>query len=128
MILAILRITGIAATAVCDEIDKAFNLDHEVRLALQALRKGVESLKSDTTVYKVLLSAMEKVTNLDESSPYTRFAQLYVMWLHSSSHVHRANNLQYHRLGGKEAMENLERALQATQSLLENKPPDQPHP
>jgi len=33
MILAILRVIGIAATAVCDEIDKALNLDHEVRPA-----------------------------------------------------------------------------------------------
>jgi len=112
---------------VCDEIDKVFNLDLEVRQPLKALHKGVESLKSDTTLYKVLLSAMEKVTDLDESSPHTRFAQLYVMWLHSSSHAHRANNLQSHRLGAMEAMENLVRALQATRSPLENKPSDPTH-
>jgi len=31
MILAVLHVIDIAATAVCDKIDKAFNLDHEVR-------------------------------------------------------------------------------------------------
>jgi len=46
------------------------------------------------------------------------------MGLHSSSHAHRTNYLQYHRLGRKGAMENLEGALQATRSLLKNKPPD----
>jgi hypothetical protein len=41
------------------------------------------------------------------------------MGLRSSPYVHRANNLQYRRQGGKEAMESLERALKATRLLLE---------
>ena len=79
MILALLRLVGTAATVVCDEVDKALDLDHEVRQALKDLRKRVESLKSVTMVYKVLLSAMEKDTDLNGRSPYTRFIQRYVM-------------------------------------------------
>jgi len=59
-------------------VDRAFNLDHQVRQALRELRKGVESLKSDATVYKVHLCAMEEVTDLDESSPYKYALRLTV--------------------------------------------------
>ena len=92
-ILAILQFIGTAATAVCDEFDKAFNLDLEVGHALKGLRKGVESLKSDTMVYKALLSAMEIGAYLDESSPYTRFTQLYVTGVALKPYAHRANRL-----------------------------------
>ena len=59
-------------------IDKAMELKDEERQALKEVRKGVDSLKSDTLVYKVLLSAMEEDTNLSGRSPYTRFIQRYV--------------------------------------------------
>src|SRR5258706_9523492 len=126
-ILAILQFVGVAAMAVCEAIDKAIELEHEERYALKELRKGVESLKSDTLVYKVLLNAMENDTDLNGRSPYTRFIQRYVMGLRSSSSAHRANTLQYHRQDGKEAMESLERALKATRLLLEENPAGNRH-
>ena len=81
-ILSTLMSVCIAAKVVCDEIDKALELELELeaRRALNELRQGVESLKSDTMGYKILLGATEKATNLDKGSPYTR---LYVMGLHS---------------------------------------------
>ena len=81
----------------CNEIDKALELEleHEARRVLTELRKGVESLGLNTIVYKILLSAMEKDADLNDSSTYTRFIQQYVMELHSSSHAHRTDNLQY---------------------------------
>ena len=116
---SILQVVIAAAMAVCQAVDKAIELEHEERQALKELREGVESLKSDTLVYKVLLNSMESDTNLEERSPYARFIQRYVMGLHSSSYVHRVNDLQCYRQDGKEATESLERALKATRLLLE---------
>jgi len=81
-ILAILHFVGTAAMAVCQAVDKAIELEHEEKQALKELRKGVESLKSDTLVYKVLLNAMESDTDLDKRSPYARFIQRYVIQAH----------------------------------------------
>jgi hypothetical protein len=53
-ILAILRSVDAAATLVCNEIDMVLD-EHEVRQALEDLRKGVENLKSDILVYEVLI-------------------------------------------------------------------------
>ena len=78
-ILGILQFVGAAAMAVCTAIDKALELEHDERHALKDLRKGVESLKSDTMVYKVLLNAMENDIDVDGRSPYTHFIQRYVM-------------------------------------------------
>jgi len=107
---------------VCNVINKALELEleleHEALGALKELRKEVESLKSNTMVYKPLLSAMEKDIDLHGSPSYTRFIQRYVIGLRSSSYAHRANNLRHHRQEGKGAMESLERALEATLSLL----------
>ena len=109
---------------------KALDCHLDVRQALKDLRKRVESLKSDSMVYTVLLKAMEKdpdldngspCANLDKSSPYTRFIQLSVVKLHSSIYANRANNLQHHRLGGKGAMVNLEKSLKAMQRLLQGR-------
>jgi len=108
--------------AVCQVVDKAIELEFEEKQALKALRRGIESLKSDTLVYKVLLNSMESYTDLDKRSPYARFIQRYVMGLRSSSYVHRANDLQYHRQDGKEAMESLGRALKAALLMLEENP------
>ena len=127
MILAILQFVGVSALEVCEVIDKAIELEHEERHALQGLRKGVTSLKSDTLVYKVLLNAVENDTDLSGGSPYTRFIQRYVMGLRSSSYAHRANALHYHRQDGKEAMESLERTLKATRLLLEVDPASHHH-
>ena len=121
-ILAILQFVGTAAVAVCQVVDKEVELEHEERQALKALREGVERLKSDILVSKVLLNAMESDANLEGCSPYARFIQRYVMGLRSSSYLHSVNDLQYHRTDGKEAMESLERALKATRLLLEENP------
>ena len=126
-ILFILYYVGVAAKAVCEAVDKGFDKgfdevfqhEDEEQHALKDLRKGVDSLKSDTLVYKVLLNAMENDT---DHPPYTRFIQRYVMELRSSSYTHRANNSHYHRRDGMQAMENLERALKATRLLLEESP------
>ena len=126
-ILAILQFVGVAAVAVCEAVDKAIELEHEERYALKDLRKGVDSLKSDTLVYKVLLNAMENDTDLSGRSPYTRFIQRYVLRVPSSSYAHRTNNLHYHRQDGKEAMDSLERALKATRLLLEENPAGSRH-
>ena len=77
-ILAILQFVGAATMLVCEAIDKAIELDHEERQALKDLRKGVENLKSDTMVYKILVNAIETDTGLNGRSPYTRFTQRYV--------------------------------------------------
>ena len=65
--------------AVCEAVGKAIELEHEEKQALKELRKGVESLKSDTLVYKVLLNAMESVTDLEGRSAYARFIKRCVM-------------------------------------------------
>jgi acyl-CoA-binding protein len=91
-ILAILQIVGAASIAVCEAINKALELEHDERQALKELRKGVESLRSDTQVYKVLLTAMANDTDLNGRSPYARFIQRYVIGLRSSSYAHRPDN------------------------------------
>ena len=79
MILSKLQFVGVAAKAVCEAvgkvIDEVIKHEHEERHALTELRKGVDELKSDTLVYKVLLSAMENDTDRSGRSPYTRFIQ-----------------------------------------------------
>ena len=127
MILATLQFVGASALAVCKVIDKAIELEHKERHTLQGLRKGVDSLKSDTLVYKVLLNAVENDTDLSGGSPYARFIQRCVMVLRSSSYAHRANALHYHKQDGKESMESLERALKATRLLLEMDPANHHH-
>jgi len=122
VILAILQFVGTAASAVCKAVDKVIKVALKERQALQELCKAVESLKSDTLVYRVLLNATKSDINLEGRSPYVRFIQRYVMGLRSSSYVHRVNDVQYHRQDGKESMESLERALKATRLLLEENP------
>ena len=70
-ILGILQFVGATAMAVCSAIDKAIELEHKERLALKELREGVEGLRSDTTVYKVLLNAMAHNTDGNGRSTYT---------------------------------------------------------
>ena len=56
-------------------IDKALGLEREERQALEDLRKAVESLKSDTVVYKTLLNAVENEINPNPNScpPFQRW-------------------------------------------------------
>ena len=100
-ILAILQFVGVAATAVCQATDKAIGLEPEERYALKELRKGVDSLNSDTLVYKVLLNSMENDTDLGNRSSYTCFIQRYVMGLRSSSFARRANTFTPSQTGRK---------------------------
>ena len=86
-ILAILHLVGTASLALCKVIDKAVELEHEERHALKELRKGVDSLKSDTLVYKVLLSAMDNDTHRSDNSPSMRFNQSYVTAFCSPAHM-----------------------------------------
>jgi hypothetical protein len=72
-VLGILQFVGAAAMGVCQAIDKALEVEREEQQALKNLRKGVEGLKSDTIVYKLLLNSMENDTDLNDRSPYTRF-------------------------------------------------------
>ena len=105
--------------AVCEAVDKVIELKHEEQRAMKEFRKGVDSLKSDTLAYKVLMNAMENDTDLSGRSPYTRFIQGYVMGLLSNSYAHRANNVCYHRQGGREAMGSLEQTLNITRLLFD---------
>jgi hypothetical protein len=113
MILSILQFVGTAAEVVCQAIDKALECEREERQALKNLRKGVEGLKYDTMVYKVLLNAMENDTDLDGRSPDTRFIAAVNFITYAP---------QYRRQDGKESVASLERALMATRRLLEENP------
>jgi len=66
--LATMQLVSAGATLVCNVINQALELEHEALRALKELRKEVGSLKSNTMVYKPLLSAMEKHIDLHESS------------------------------------------------------------
>ena len=120
-ILAIIQPINAAATLVCNEIDKALELEHERRPALKDLRKGIENLVSGIMTFKVLLGAIRT------DAGFTFVQVLYVMWLRSSSYTQRANNSLYHREDKKEGMKNLERALKSTRLLLEEVLEDSHH-
>ena len=87
-ILGILQFVRATAIAVCSTIDKAIELEHEERQALKELGKAVESLKSDTVVYQVLLNAILGDTDVNGRCAYTCFIQLYVLGLRSTSYAH----------------------------------------
>ena len=74
-ILDLVQGVGAAAKMACDAIDKVKGLDLEVKNALQDLRQGIDSLRSDTMVYKVLITAMQNDTNPDERSGFETFIQ-----------------------------------------------------
>ena len=74
-ILALVQGVGAAAKMACDAIDKVKGLDLEVKNALQDLRQGIDSLGSDTMVYKVLITAMQNDTNPDGRSGFETFIQ-----------------------------------------------------
>ena len=116
-ILAIIQRIDAAAALVCNVIDKALELEHE-RPALKDLRKGVKRLKSGAVAFNVLLSAMWELSG----STLARQA-LYVIVVALNSYAQRIDNSQHHRLMEKmERIQNLARALKATQLLLEGVP------
>jgi hypothetical protein len=58
MILGLLQRVSGAAKSIYDAVDRAYQLECEEQKAIQDLRQGVKSLKSDTMVYEVLITAM----------------------------------------------------------------------
>ena len=77
-ILGLVQGVGVAAKMACDAIDKVEALDKEVKYALQDLRQGIDGLKSDTMVYKVLITAMQNDTNSNGRSVFETFIQKFV--------------------------------------------------
>ena len=73
----VLGVSG-AAKTVCDAIDKAQESERDAQHTLKELRQGVESLKSDTMVYKVLITAMQNDTKPDGQSTFVVFINKYV--------------------------------------------------
>ena len=73
-----MQYVDLAARRARDAIDKVQGLDHEVKSDLQDLRQGIESLESDTMVYKVLITAMQNDTNPNGPSVFATFIHKYV--------------------------------------------------
>jgi len=53
-------------------------LDNGVKSALQDLRQGIECLKSDIILYKILITAMQDGTNPDGPSLFAIFITKFV--------------------------------------------------
>jgi hypothetical protein len=70
VILGLLHGVSKAAKSICDAVDGAYPLEREEQKAVQDLRQGVESLKSDTMVYKVLITAMVNDGRPNAPSPF----------------------------------------------------------
>ena len=107
-ILPILQSVDLAATLLCNELDKACEHAERQVEALKDLRKGVKNLKSDIMLHKLLMTAMQQD------------AGLRVKGLRSSSHPHTDNNSQNHKLEGLEGIWALKRAFKATQLALDD--------
>ena len=69
----IIRLIDAAATLVCNEIDKALELEHEARPALKDLRKEIENLKAGIMAFEVLMNAIRV------DAAFTFVQVLYVM-------------------------------------------------
>ena len=90
-----MQYVGSSAKRARDAIDKVQGLDHEVTSALQDLCQGIESLKSDTMVYKVLITAVQNDTNPNGPSVFATFIQKYVWNARVTRFTLTANNLQF---------------------------------
>ena len=73
-ILSLVKCVDSAAKRACDAIDEQ-GPHHEV---LQDLRQGIQSLKSDTKMYKVLITTMKNDPNHYRSSAFEIFISTYV--------------------------------------------------
>ena len=93
-ILALVQGVGAAAKMACDAIDKVKAVDQEVKYALQDFRQGIDDLKSDTMVYKVLITAMQNDTNSNGRSVFETFIQKFVWSARVNLFILMANNLQ----------------------------------
>ena len=76
-ILTLVKCVDSAAKRACDAIDEQYP-HHEVEYALQDLRQGIQSLKSDTMMYKVFITTMQNDTNPDGPSTFAIFISKYV--------------------------------------------------
>ena len=76
--LGLVKSVDSAAKKACDAIDEAQGLHHEVKYALQDLRQGIQSLKSDTMMYKLLITAMKNDINPYGPSTFGIFISKYV--------------------------------------------------
>ena len=90
-----MQYVGSAAKRARDVIDKVQGLDPEVTSALQDLCQGIEGLKSDTMVYKVLVTTMQNDTNPNGPSVFAIFIQKYVWNAWVTRFTLTANNLQF---------------------------------
>lgn len=63
------------ASAVCNAVDKALELERREKQALNDLYKAIKNLKSDIEGYAILLNAMDRDGDRNPSSPYMRFIQ-----------------------------------------------------
>ena len=94
-ILSLVQCVGSAAKRARDAIDKVQGLDNGMKCALQDLRQGIESLKSDTMVYKVLITAMQNDTNPNGPSVFATFIQKYVWSARVNRFTLTANGLHF---------------------------------
>ena len=94
-ILDLVQGVGAAAKMACDAIDNAKGLDLEVKNALQDLRRGIDGFKSDTMVYKVLITAMQNDTNPNGRSVFDTFIQKSVWSARVNLVTLTANDLQF---------------------------------
>ena len=76
-ILSLVNCVDSAAKKACDAIDEQDPHD-EMKYALQDLRQGIQSLKSDIMTYKVLIATMQNDTNPYGSSTFAIFSRTYV--------------------------------------------------
>ena len=95
-ILNLVNCVDSAAKRACDAIDEAQGLPDEVKYALQDLRQGIQSLRSDTVMYKVLIATMKNDTSPYGPSTFAIFISTYV-WSARVTHLHSqytVHNLQ----------------------------------
>ena len=76
-ILSLVKCVDSAAKRACDAIDEQ-DPHREVKYALQDLRQGIQSFKSDTIMYKVLIATMQNDTNPNGPSTFAIFISTYV--------------------------------------------------
>ena len=93
-ILSLVTCVDSAAEKACDAIDEAQGLHHEAKYPLQDLRQAIQHLKSDTIMYKVLLTSMKNDINPDGPSTFATFISMYV-WSAWVTHLHSQYTVCY---------------------------------
>ena len=93
-ILVLVQGVGAAAKMACDAIDNVKSLDLVLKNALQDLRQGIDALKSDMMVYKVLITTMQSDTNPNGPSVFETFIQESVLSAQENLLTLTTTNLQ----------------------------------